>query len=499
MAYSNKINLNAILKITGLLLVIEGMFMLSSLGFSAWYDPDCLNHLRLFDPAHDFLPLLVSGIGTGILGITLRIFNKKLDQNSIGKREGYIIVSLTWVTISIFGAIPFLISGVTDNYTDAFFETISGFTTTGATIFTDIESVPKGLLFWRSLTHWIGGMGIIVLSLAILPILGIGGMQLFIAEVPGVSPDKLHPRITHTAKRLWLIYVLLTLAQTILLMFGGMNLFESLCHAFGTMATGGFSTRNDSIAAFSPYIQYVVVLFMYLAGVSFTLHYFMLKRQFRKVVNNEELFHYTLILIIATIAITAALMITQGLAPGKAFRDGLFQVVSIVTTTGFITSDYLLWPFFAWMLIFLLMFTGGCAGSTGGGIKIVRIILLFKNSILELKRIVHPQAIIPVKLNGKSISQGIIFNVLAFFLIYIIIFAFGSLMMSALGLEFESAVGSVAASLGNIGPGLGIVGPIFNYSEIPVAGKWLLAFLMLLGRLELFTVLILFSSSFWKK
>jgi trk system potassium uptake protein TrkH len=499
MAGLKRINFSAILKIMGILLIIEGVFMLSSLGFSAWYDPDCLQHLRLYDPAHDFLPLLVSGLGIGLIGVVLWISNKRLDQNSIGKREGYIVVSMAWVVISLFGAIPFILGGITHSYTDAFFETISGFTTTGATIFSDIESIPKGILFWRSMTHWIGGMGIIVLSLAILPILGIGGMQLFVAEVPGLTPDKLHPRITQTAKRLWIIYVLLTLTQTILLALGGMNLFDSLCHAFGTMATGGFSTKNDSIAGFSPYIQYVIIVFMILAGISFTLHYFALKGQFKKVLHNEELKNYLLLILISTVLITVALISIHGLKTETAFRDSAFQVVSIITTTGFITSDYLAWPYFTWFLLFLLMFTGGCAGSTGGGIKIVRILLLFKNSSMELKRIVHPQAVLPVRLNGKAISQSIIFNVLAFFLIYIIIFALGSLSMSMLGLEFESAVGSVAASLGNIGPGLGKVGPVENYSQIPVAGKWILSFLMLLGRLELFTVLILFSTSFWRR
>jgi len=499
MASSNRINFNAILKILGVLLIIESLFILVSLIFSAWYDPACLQNLVLFDSVHDFLPLLLSGSGIGLIGILLFISNKKLHQNSIGKREGYIIVSLAWVVISLFGAIPFMLSGVTSTYTDAFFETMSGFSTTGATVFTDIEALPKGILFWRSLTHWIGGMGIIVLSLAILPILGIGGMQLFVAEVPGVTPDKLHPRITHTAKRLWIIYVLLTLVQTGLLALGGMNLFDSLCHAFGTMATGGFSTKNDSIAGFSPYIQYVIIIFMYLAGMSFTLHYYMLKRQFQRTFSNEEWRHYTTMLILATLVIAPALYLIQGMPAEKAFRDSLFQVVSIVTTTGFITADYLFWPSFTMFLLFLLMFTGGCAGSTGGGIKIVRIILLFKNSFLELKRIIHPQAMLPVRLNGKSISQGIIFNVLAFFLIYIIVFSFGSLIMSALGLEFESAVGSVAACLGNIGPGLGIVGPTLNYGLIPDAGKWILSFFMLLGRLELFTVLILFSAAFWRR
>ena len=499
MANSGNIKLNAIIKIIGLLLVIEGLFMISCLGFSAWYDPDFAAHLVLFNPSHDFLPLLLSGSGIILIGSFLWFINRKLDQTSIGKREGYIIVTMAWVVISVFGAIPFMLAGVTTNYTDAFFETMSGFTTTGASIFTDIESIPKGILFWRSLTHWIGGMGIIVLSLAILPILGIGGMQLFVAEVPGVTPDKLHPRITQTAKRLWGIYVLLTLILTILLISGGMNLFDSLCHAFGTVATGGFSTKNNSVAGFSPYIQYVLIVFMFLAGANFTLHHFGLKGQLRRIWNNEEFRNYALLLIVAALIIAAGLFYKMGLPAEKAFRDALFQVVSIVTTTGFVTTDYLLWPFFAWFLIFILMFTGGCAGSTGGGIKIVRILLLFKNSLLELKRLIHPQAIIPVRLNGKSVSQGIIFNVLAFFLIYIIIFAFGSLILSFLGLEFESAVGAAATCLGNIGPGIGIVGPVLNFSLVPDTGKWLLSLLMLLGRLELFTVLILFSSAFWKK
>lgn len=479
-------------------MVIEGLFMLSCLGFSIWYDRDFANNLSFFNPNHDFLPLLVSGSGISIIGLLLWIANKRLEQNSIGKREGYIIVSFSWIIISLFGAIPFLISGVAQNYTDAFFETMSGFTTTGASIFTDIESIPKGILFWRSLTHWIGGMGIIVLSLAILPILGIGGMQLFVAEVPGITPDKLHPRIKQTAKRLWGIYVLLTLVLTILLMFGGMNLFDALCHAFGTLATGGFSTKNDSIAGFSPYIQYVIIIFMFLAGTNFTLHHFGLKGHLKKVWDNEEFRNYLYLLVASSVIIALALFFIQGDTAEKSFRDALFQVVSIVTTTGYITTDYLLWPFFAWFLIFLLMFTGGCAGSTGGGIKMVRILLLFKNSLLELKRLIHPQAIIPVRLNRKSVPQSIIFNVLAFFLIYIIIFAFGSLAMSMMGLEFESAVGSVAACIGNIGPGLGQVGPVLNFSLVPDPGKWLLSLLMLLGRLELFTVLILFSPAFWR-
>lgn len=458
----------------------------------------CLPFSYYFDE-NDSWALIASGVFTSFVGTILWIFTRGVDKKQIGKREGYIIVTFAWIIISVFGALPFVISKTIPNYTDAFFETISGFTTTGATILTDVEAMPKGLLFWRSMTHWIGGMGIIVLSLAILPILGIGGMQLFVAEVPGPAPDKLHPRITQTAKRLWGIYVLLTGLETILLMFGGMSLFDALCHAFGTMATGGFSTQNNSIIDYSPYIQYIIIIFMIIAGTNFTLHFFVLRGYFKKVWNNEEYRFYIYTLLIVSTVITTALLVSHHTGFEKDFRDALFQTVSIITTTGYVTADYLSWPFFVWLLIFMLMFTGGSAGSTGGGVKMVRQLLLLKNSRLELKRLLHPQAVIPVRLNGKTIPQNVIFNVLAFFLIYTLIFAFGSLFMSMLGLDFETSIGSVAATLGNIGPGIGSVGPVSNYSEIPITGKWFLSFLMLLGRLELFTVLVLFSRVFWKK
>lgn len=493
------INKFAIFKVLGVLLIIEGLFLLFCLIPSAYYSNNLASNLSLLDPQHDFLPLLLSGLFTSTLGLALFLLNRRLDQNSIGKREGYIIVSLAWVLISLFGSLPYLLSGVATSFVDAFFETMSGFTTTGASVFTDIESIPKGILFWRALTHWIGGMGIIVLSLAVLPILGIGGMQLFVAEVPGVTPDKLTPRITQTAKNLWGIYVVLTLLCTVMLMFGGLNLYDALCHAFATLATGGFSTKNDSIVSFSPYLQYVLIFFMYLAGINFSLHFFVLKRKFRLAFTNEEWKNYTFIILITTLIIGVALFIAQDSSLEKSFRDSLFTVVSIITTTGFVSADYLLWPQHTWIIILLLMFVGGSAGSTGGGVKVIRIVLLLKNSLLELKRLIHPQAIIPVRLNGRSVPQGIIFNVLAFFLIYIIIFGIGSLILSIIGLNFESSVGAVASALGNIGPGFGTVGPMLNYSLVPDTGKWLLSFLMLLGRLELFTVLILFSSAFWNK
>lgn len=499
MPLSKKLNIEIIARILGILLMIEGAFMLTSLPFSWYYGDEQVFSFRFFDGIHDFWSLLLSAIISGGAGLTLYLLAGKDVKRSIGKREGYIIVAFAWIIISLFGALPFVLCGAIPGYTDAFFETISGFTTTGATILTDIEAMPKGLLFWRSTTHWIGGMGIIVLSLAILPFLGIGGMQLFIAEVPGPTPDKLHPRITQTAKRLWGIYVLLTVLETGLLMLGGMNLFDGLCHAFGTMATGGFSTKNTSIAGFSPYIQYVITAFMILAGTNFSLHYLALHGKLRDVWKNEEYRYFLGAIGVASVIITLSLFFTE---PGNiehAFRDSIFTVVSIITTTGFITADYLVWPGVLWFLIFLLMFVGGSAGSTGGGIKIMRQLLLFKNSLIELKRQMHPQAVIPVRMNGRPVSQDIIFNVLAFFLIYMISFAIGTLVMSLLGLDFESAIGTTAATIGNIGPGIGSVGPVGNYSDIPLLGKWFLSFLMLLGRLELFTVLILFSPAFWKR
>lgn len=480
------LNIKAIIQTIGFLLLIEGIFMLTGMPFSLYYCGKCY-------------ALLISGLITGTVGGILWFTMHKRAEKTIGKREGYIIVAISWIIISLFGTLPFIISGAIPSFTDAFFETISGFTTTGATILTDIESVPKGILFWRSMTHWIGGMGIIVLSVAILPVLGIGGMQLYAAEMPGPTKDKLHPRITQTAKRLWGIYVLFTIIETVLLLSGGMSLFDALCHTFGTVATGGFSTQNASIAGYSPYIQYVIIIFMFLAGTNFTLHYFALHGKLRKVWQNEEFRYYIYLILITGAVVTGFLVILDDDPFAKALRDALFQVVSIVTTTGYITDDYLLWPNMVWIIIVLLMFVGGMAGSTGGGIKVIRQLLLFKNSSLELKRLIHPQAIIPVRLSGKAVSQDIIFKVMAFFLLYIIIFAFGTLIMSFMGLDFESALGSAAATLGNIGPGIGSVGPVGNYAEIPLAGKWFLSFLMLLGRLELFTVLILFTAAFWKK
>jgi trk system potassium uptake protein len=481
---NSSINWSLIFKLLGVLLILVSLFMLTGIPFSIYYGDD------------DILALLFSAGITFLSGLAFYLLNLR-TTNNISKREGYLIVSLSWVVVSFFGSLPYILGGYIPNFSDAFFETMSGFTTTGATILTDIESLPHGILFWRHMTHWLGGMGIIVLTLAILPFLGIGGTQLFIAEVPGQTADKLHPRITGTAKRLWGVYVILTLMQTGLLMIGKMNLWEALCHSFSTMATGGFSTRNASAAAFSPYIQYVLIFFMFLAGMNFAIHYYVMHRKFYKL-KNDELKYYSY-LILFSAALIAGSLIIHGHPIEKTIRDSLFQVVSIITTTGFVTTDYLVWPPYAWFLIFLLLFTGGCLGSTGGGVKAMRQLLLLRNSRTELKKIIHPRAIVPVRYNGRVVPQEIIFNVMAFFIIYMIVFLIGATTMSLLGLDFESAAGSAIACLGNTGPGIGSVGPIYNYSHIPEAGKWVLSILMLLGRLELFTVLILFSPSFWKK
>ncbi|UCH15272.1 MAG: TrkH family potassium uptake protein [Bacteroidales bacterium] len=482
------INFKVVSYILGVLLIIEAIFMLLSVSVSLMYGEN------------DYKYLLISSLIVLVIGLILFLLFKTSDK-SLGKREGYIIVSLGWIVFSIFGAIPFYISGSIPSYTDAFFETMSGFTTTGASILRpeEYEMIPNGLMFWRCLTQWLGGMGIIVLSLSILPILGIGGMQLFVAEVPGPAPDKLHPRIKETAKRLWGIYFIFTLSEMLLLRLGGMSFFDAICHSFTTMATGGYSTNPNSITYFSPYIQYVIIVFMFLAGTNFTLSYLAMHFKLKQVINNEEFRFYLFFIFLFSIIITFVLRFTSVQSIENSFRHSLFQVVSILTTTGYTTTDYLKWAPIGITLIFLLMFFGGSAGSTGGSIKIIRVVLLLKNSILELKRLIHPNAVIPVRLNSQAVSSQIVTNVLAFVSFYILTVMISTGVISALGYNLESSLGAVAATLGNIGPGIGAVGPAENYADIPVFGKWFLSFLMLIGRLELFTVLILFAPSFWRK
>lgn len=428
-------------------------------------------------------------------------------------REGFAIVASAWLLLSLAGAIPFVLAGVLGSYTDAFFETMSGFTTTGATILGGagnpaIDTLPRSFLFWRSLTHWLGGMGIIVLTLAILPLLGVGGMQLFRAEVPGPTADKLTPLVKQTAQRLWLIYLGFTVLEALLLL-PGMSLFDAVNHAFATMATGGFSTRNGSVGEYgSAYVDWIVTVFMLLAGINFALHYRMLLGRVQLTLKDTEFKVYAAIVAVATTIVTAAVWRPFSGAASEALqyegffealRYGAFQVAAIVTTTGFGTADYEVWPAAAMTLVFILFFVGGMAGSTGGGVKIIRHVVLFKASIRELRRLMHPQALIPIRINDKSIPNTSVLNIVAFMVVYAATLVFGSIMLSLMGIDVMSALSATMSAVGNIGPAFGAFGPTENYAAVPVAGKWLLAILMMMGRLELFTVFVLFHPDFWRR
>ena len=456
--------------------------------------------------------LTLSAFFVLFLGVFIMLLSRN-HTKQIQKREGYIIVSFGWVLMSLSGMLPYLFTGVIPDISSAFFETMSGYTTTGSTILNDIESIPKGILFWRSTTHWIGGMGIIVLAIAILPLLGIGGMQLFAAEAPGPNSDKLHPRITDTAKRLWFIYVGYTLAETILLSVAGMSFFDAINHAMSTLSTGGFSTKNNSVAHWNntPIIQYIITFFMLIAGTNFVLSYFAFTGKIRKIFRDQEFKFFMAFIGISTLIVTLVLYNNVDLTLSSfdhpqilgtlesSFRHAFFQVVAVITTTGFVTADFTAWTPFLTIVFFGLMFMGGSAGSTSGGVKGVRHMLMIKSGFLEFKRALHPNAILQPRHNGSILKEEVVYNIYAFFILYMLSFIFGALVFGALGLDFESAIGVAASSLGNVGPALGSYGPAFSYSELPEFGKWWASFLMLLGRLELFTVLILFTPFFWKK
>ncbi len=479
-------NTRAILHIVALLIVFEGVSMLTAVGFSLYYGGE------------DLWSLLITVALCFLCGGLFFFFTR--GQAELKLRDGFAVVVCSWSALTAFGALPFVLSGAIPAYTDAFFETMSGFSTTGATILVNIEALPHGLLFWRSMTHWIGGMGFVVLSIAILPLLGVGGMQLFKAEVPGPTKDRLSPRITETAKILWGVYLLLSVLETVLLLLGGMSLFDALCHTFGTMATGGFSTKNHSVAHYdSLYIEAIIILFMFIAGTNFSLHYRFLSGK-RDSYRLDREFRFYLQFTLITILIVAAIVYaTTNVHIGAALRSAAFQVVSIITTTGFVTDDFEHWGHAGQLIMVLLMFIGGCAGSTGGSIKIIRIMVVLKHGVTEISKLLHPNALIPVRLGGRVVSTDVVTRILAFFIIYLIIFVSGSICMALLGLDTITAFSSVAATLGNVGPGLGLVGPTDHYAHVPWAGKWLLTFFMLLGRLEIYTVIVLFAPDFWRK
>ena len=446
------------------------------------------------------IPILKSMGITVVAGSLLYFVFRGQNAEVISQREGMAIVAAGWSAVGLFGALPLYFGDACWTFVDAIFESVSGFTTTGASVLTNIEAVSKGLLFWRSFIQWLGGMGIIVLSVAILPFLGVGGMQLYKAEVPSPVPDKLKPRIRDTAMILWKVYALISLAQVILLMFGGMTLFDALCHTFTTMPTGGFSTKNASIAHYdSVYFDCVFIFFMLLAGINFSLHYQLLRGKPLAFWRDSEcrFFLGAVILLVFVVSLDVFGSVYETI--GQAIRYGAFQVVSIVTTTGYATADYEKWPAMSQLILLLSMFLGASAGSTGGGVKCLRVMLCFKYCYRELFYLIHPRAVTQIKIAGKPVSDDVMRSVLGFLALYLGLFAFSSVLLAGMGVDFITSFGAVAATIGNIGPGFGLVGPVDNYAQIPYFGKWILVWCMLLGRLEIFTVIILVVPEFWRK
>ncbi|CAN5829514.1 TrkH family potassium uptake protein [soil metagenome] len=442
-----------------------------------------------------FLPLALSAALAAAAGGAARYFTAA--PKDINFREAFATVTLAWVSVALFGALPYLLSGSIPNPAQAFFESMSGFTTTGSTVLTDIEVVAPGILFWRSATQWLVGMVIIVLGIAILPYLGVGGMQLFRLEAPGPSPDRLRPRIRETAKILWMVYGALTGVLAMLFLLGGMSLYEAVAHALTTMPTGGFSTRNASMGAFSPYIQWVTIFFMLLAGMNFTLHYRVLTRA-QPYWRDPEWRLYITIVVTAT-AIVIFTIRGLGLGVEPTIRHALFQVVSVVTTTGYGTADYEAWRPLGQLVLFLLFFVGGMAGSTSGGPKVIRVLLILKHGLLEIRKYLHPRAVMVVKVGGTAVPESVMLNVVGFMLMYVGLFGLGTLAMTAIGLSLPSAAGAAATAISNVGPGLDQVGPTDNFGFLPWHGHLILSFLMLAGRLELYTVFLLFHPELWRR
>jgi trk system potassium uptake protein TrkH len=482
-------NFKLIFNITGTVLIFISLFMLLPIAVSLIYGHG------------DTMPLTLSFLITLVSGTTIYLITQKHKKEELRHRDAFAVVTISWVAVTFFGALPFVLSGSIPSWTDAYFESMAGFTTTGASILTDIEALPNGILFWRSLTQWIGGMGIILFAIAILPLLGTGGMQLFKAEVPEIGVDKLRPRIIDTAKSLWFIYVGLTLIAAVFYMAGGMNIFDAVCHAFTTLSTGGFSTKNASIAHFeSPFIEYTVSVFMFLGGINFVLYFHLFRGDAAKLYKSSEFrFYLTMVAVVVTIITAANLLLSTYDSFSDSFRYSVFQVISIMTTTGYATADYVQWSSFAQMIIFTIMFFGGMIGSTGGGIKQVRILLAIKQGYREMYQLIHPRAITSLKLDEKFLTKEILGSIWGFIFLFIFIYSIATIAMTATGLDLITSMSTVVSAMSNVGPALGEAGPAENYASIPLAGKWILIFCMLIGRLEIYTVLILFVPHFWKK
>lgn len=484
-------NTRMVFRTMGALLLIESVFMALALGVSLWYGEA------------DSGVFLLSTIITLLAGVIGLLVGHRAESR-MGEREGYVIVAMVWVVFSAFGLLPYYLSGQVPSLTDAWFESMSGFTTTGATIIPNLDVITHGLLFWRSLTQWIGGMGIIVLSIAILPIFGLNGMQLYAAEVTGLTYEKLSPRIADTAKMMWSIYLLLTATEVAALWLCGMDVFDAVCHSFSTIATGGFSTHNNSLEFYdSAAIHYTVTFFMFISGINFVLLIYLLRGKARNFFQDEELRWYSVAVLVFAIALTLGLYIARpdwtALHMERAFRDSIFTVISSMTSTGYTISDYMYWPIVAWVVIFFLMLTGACAGSTAGGIKWVRLSIIMKNGVAEFQRRIHPNAIVPVKLNDKAVPQQTINNIMAFLIFYVFIIVVTVVIFCASGVNFDESIGAAVSAIGNVGISIGQFGPAGTYAEFPTVAKWVMSFVMLVGRLEIFTVLLLFTKALWRK
>lgn len=484
-------NYRLIFRIVGGLLIFKSVLLLTAIIIAFYFDEHVITHF------------LITSAVCLILGVFL-FFSGRNASPVIGKREGLIIVTGIWVVFSFIGFLPYWLSGSIPSFTDAYFETMSGYTTTGASILNDIESIPKSILYWRSLTQWIGGLGIIVISIALLPIFGFSSVQLFSAEATGPTKDKIHPKMSETAKRLLGIYIVFTISEMLLLLLAGMGWFDAVNHSFTTMATGGFSTKQASIGYWdSPLIQYIIIFFMFCAGVNFSLFYFLLKGKPLKFRENEEFRVYIIATIIFTSLIAISIAITSGIHTfeqvERTIRDSLFTVVSIITTTGYGTIDYMTLQPFVWLIIIILMLIGASAGSTAGGMKLVRVILVFKYAYYEFKRIIHPNAVFPVKYNNFLVRSEVITRVLSFIILYFIIILLGAIVLAFSGMGFIESFSGMITCLSDVGPGLGSIGPSGNFADIPIFSKWFLAFVMLVGRLEVFTVLVIFTPVFWKR
>lgn len=478
-------NWRLVFKTMGVLTMLEAQFMLIPT-FAAWWYQEA------------DLGAWIAASAITWLSCWWMLAAGRNAEKRVGEREGYVIVAAVWIVYSLFGMLPYWLSGALPSITDAWYETMAGFTTTGSTVFTDVAAQTHSTLLWRALTQWIGGMGIIVLSVAILPMFGLGGMQLYSAEVTGVSYDKLSPRIADTAKHMWVTYILLTLGEGILLWLCGMDRFDALCHSMATISTGGFATHNDSVIAYTPYIQWIILLFMLLSGINFTQLIYAFRGKPQRLFWDEETRWYIWACIIAGLILTIGLLIfTNGAL--TSIRLGFFTAVATITSTGFVAADYMTWPPILWMIVFFLMFTGGASGSTSGGMKWVRLAIFAKSALAEIKRRIHPNAVIPVRFNGNTLREQTTSNVVAFMFFYIVIIVLASLCFCACGIGFDESIGVAVSMIGNVGVSIGQWGSSGCYAAFPDAAKWIATFVMLIGRLEIFTVLLLFSRSLWKK